>query len=197
MGECRFEPNPVDEGIGKRIMSKRTEIGLSQGHMADQLELSLDEYQDCESGIRRFGAQLLLKISQLLGVDPQYFFETLAMRRAGFINWARVNHGAAQEIDCQLGWVGARAEFAKRPSESGGVRSGIPLAANVIISQGVLKLDQSFFDAVYQRFAQLVVITHKLALRPVQMQPRQAPAKSIDDTHTIRMGLKSVYTNIR
>jgi transcriptional regulator with XRE-family HTH domain len=67
-------------------MSKRTEIGLSQGHMADQLELSLDEYQDCESGIRRFGAQLLLKISQLLGVDPQYFFETLAMRRAGFIN---------------------------------------------------------------------------------------------------------------
>jgi transcriptional regulator with XRE-family HTH domain len=86
MGEQRFEPHPVDGAVGNRVRAKRTELGLSQRHMADHLELPLDEYQDCESGRRRFGAPLLLRISRLLGVNPKYFFETLAVRAADSIN---------------------------------------------------------------------------------------------------------------
>jgi transcriptional regulator with XRE-family HTH domain len=82
----RFEHNPVDAAVGIRVRVKRTELGLSQHDMADQLELPLDEYQDCESGLRRFGAPLLLKVSRLLGVNPKYFFETQAVRRADLIN---------------------------------------------------------------------------------------------------------------
>ena len=86
MGEQSFESNPVDTAVGDRIKVKRTELGLSQAHMADQLGLPLDEYQNCESGVRRFGAQLLLNISRLLGVNPKYFFDNPPAGRSDFIH---------------------------------------------------------------------------------------------------------------
>ena len=75
MSERRFRTNPVDAQVGKNVRANRTELGLSQDHIADQLGLSLAEYQEYESGERRFGPERLLRLARLLGVRPQDFFE--------------------------------------------------------------------------------------------------------------------------
>jgi transcriptional regulator with XRE-family HTH domain len=75
MSERRFRTNPVDAQVGNNVMANRIELGLSQDHIADQLGISLAEYQDCESGDRRFGPERLLRLARLLGVSPQHFFE--------------------------------------------------------------------------------------------------------------------------
>jgi transcriptional regulator with XRE-family HTH domain len=87
MSERGFRPNPVDLQVGNNVRAKRTELALSQGHVADQLGLSLVEYREFESGNRRFGAERLLKLAHLFGVSPQDFFEDLpnATRRE-FLN---------------------------------------------------------------------------------------------------------------
>jgi hypothetical protein len=75
MSERRFRTNPVDAQVGNNVRAKRTELGFSQDHIADQLGLSLAEYQEYESGERRFGPERLLRLARLLGVRPQDFFE--------------------------------------------------------------------------------------------------------------------------
>jgi hypothetical protein len=43
--------------------------------MADQIGLAIEQYRECEFGAGRFGAERLLKIARLLGVNPQDLFE--------------------------------------------------------------------------------------------------------------------------
>jgi transcriptional regulator with XRE-family HTH domain len=59
MGEQGFRPNSVDVLVGYNVRTKRTKLGLSRSHLAEQLGLTLAEYQECESGMRRFGAARL------------------------------------------------------------------------------------------------------------------------------------------
>jgi hypothetical protein len=49
--------------------------------MANELDLTLDEYRDHESGIRRFSAEHLLKLARLMNVSPEYFFKGLPVNR--------------------------------------------------------------------------------------------------------------------
>jgi transcriptional regulator with XRE-family HTH domain len=68
----------VDAQVGNNVGAKRTEAGLSQDYVANQLGLSLPEYQEYESGGRRFGAERLLRLARLFGVSPEEFFEGLS-----------------------------------------------------------------------------------------------------------------------
>ena len=77
MSERGFGLDPVDLQVGKNVRAKRTELGLSQDHVANQLGLSLPEYQEYESGRRRFGPERLLRLARLFGVSPEEFFEGL------------------------------------------------------------------------------------------------------------------------
>jgi transcriptional regulator with XRE-family HTH domain len=77
MSERGFGPDPVDLRVGKNVRIKRTEIALSQDYIADQLGLSLSEYQECEAGDRRFSPERLLKLARLIGVNPEDLFEGL------------------------------------------------------------------------------------------------------------------------
>jgi transcriptional regulator with XRE-family HTH domain len=83
MSERGFGPNPVDAQVGNNVRAKRTAAGLSQDYVASQLGLSLPEYQEYESGTRRFGAERLLRLARLFGISPEEFFEGLpgAVRR--------------------------------------------------------------------------------------------------------------------
>jgi transcriptional regulator with XRE-family HTH domain len=65
----------VDAQVGYNVGAKRTERLLSQEHVAGQLGLTLAEYQECESGMRRFGAERLSKVAQLMDVPANYFFQ--------------------------------------------------------------------------------------------------------------------------
>ena len=89
MNDRSFGPYPVDAQVGHNVMAKRTELALSQGHVAEQLGLTLDEYQKCESGMRRFGAKRLVKLARLMDVPASYFFQLSPvgnMPRNGLVN---------------------------------------------------------------------------------------------------------------
>ena len=86
MSDRSFGPNPVDAQVGYNVTAKRTELGLSQERVARKLGLTLAEYQECESGMRRFGAERLSKLARLMDISPNYFFETLPVRRIEFIS---------------------------------------------------------------------------------------------------------------
>ena len=75
MSERGFGPNPVDAQVGYNVRAKRTELWLWQEHVARQLGLTLAEYQECESGMRRFGAERLSKVARLMDVPANYFFQ--------------------------------------------------------------------------------------------------------------------------
>ena len=76
-GGRRFGPNPVDVQVGNNVRAERTGLGFSQDDIANELGISLDEYRECESGLRRFGPERLLKLARLFGVGPEFFFEGL------------------------------------------------------------------------------------------------------------------------
>ena len=77
MSEQGFGPNPVDAHVGYNAWTMRSKLGFSQGQIAEQLGLTLDEYQECETGMRRYGPERLLKLARLMDISPNYFFETL------------------------------------------------------------------------------------------------------------------------
>ena len=86
MGEQGFKTNPVDAEVGYNAMTMRSKRGFSQFQIAEQLGLTLAEYQECEFGMRRYGPERLLKLARLMDVSPHYFFETLPVRRIEFIS---------------------------------------------------------------------------------------------------------------
>jgi transcriptional regulator with XRE-family HTH domain len=69
--------NPVDAQVGRNVRRKRIELGSSEVQMAGLMSITLDEYVDCESGKRRFGAINLLKLTRLLNVGADCFYEGL------------------------------------------------------------------------------------------------------------------------
>ena len=86
MSERGFGPNPVDAQVGHSAMTMRSKLGFSQCQIAEQLGLTLAEYQECESGMRRYGPERLLKLARLMDISPNYFFETLPVRGIEFIS---------------------------------------------------------------------------------------------------------------
>ena len=77
----------MDVQVGNNVREKRTEAGLSQDDVAIHLGISLAEYQEYESGDRRFGGDHLLKLARLFGVSLGRFFEGLpAAARSDFFS---------------------------------------------------------------------------------------------------------------
>jgi hypothetical protein len=54
---------------------KELNYGSRKSILRDKLGLTLAEYQECESGTRRFGAERLSKVAQLMDVPANYFFQ--------------------------------------------------------------------------------------------------------------------------
>ncbi len=64
----------VDARVGKRIRTRRTELGFTQEHLATALEISYQQVQKYETGTNRVSAGRLYQIARKLGVDVAYFF---------------------------------------------------------------------------------------------------------------------------
>ena len=69
--------HPVDIYVGARFRSLRTMRSLSQTEIAEKLGVSFQQVQKYEKGTNRISASKLYKISQILNVQPNYFFEGL------------------------------------------------------------------------------------------------------------------------
>jgi len=67
----------VDAHVGERVRKRRTEMGLTQEHLAVALEISYQQVQKYETGANRISAGRLYQIGRKLGVEMAYFFEGL------------------------------------------------------------------------------------------------------------------------
>src|SRR5690606_25001774 len=65
----------VDEDVGERIRTRRTELGLTQEELANSLKISYQQVQKYETGANRVSAGRLFEIDQRLQVDMSFFFE--------------------------------------------------------------------------------------------------------------------------
>ena len=72
-----YIPTVVDEHIGRRIQLRRNMLGLSQKDLADACGVTFQQVQKYEKGLNRIGASRLWDLSQVLGVNVDFFYEDL------------------------------------------------------------------------------------------------------------------------
>ena len=71
-------PNPIDTHVGSRIRLRRQLIKMSQEKLGDELGVTFQQVQKYERGANRVGASRLYRLSRVLEVPVQFFFEDLS-----------------------------------------------------------------------------------------------------------------------
>jgi transcriptional regulator with XRE-family HTH domain len=66
--------NQIDKSLGGRLRDKRMSTGWSQEQLAEKLQIDPKDIYAYEKGAKRITADRLLRLSQILGVRPVYFF---------------------------------------------------------------------------------------------------------------------------
>jgi transcriptional regulator with XRE-family HTH domain len=69
--------NSIDKHVGGRVAARRAELNVSLAAAAAQLQVASHVLLDQEAGRRRIGAEQLLRLSQLLDVPADFFYEGL------------------------------------------------------------------------------------------------------------------------
>ena len=70
-------PNPIDIHVGSRIRLRRQLLKMSQEKLGDELGVTFQQVQKYERGANRVGASRLYRLSCVLNVPVQFFFEGL------------------------------------------------------------------------------------------------------------------------
>ena len=79
----------MDEHVGKNVEMQRKRLGLEAQYVAEKMQLSPELYEAYEAGRDRIGSALLLKLAEILDVDPSVFFENITMDTAAKLNIVR------------------------------------------------------------------------------------------------------------
>jgi transcriptional regulator with XRE-family HTH domain len=82
---------PVDVAVGRRLRSRRKELGLSQAEVARDLAISAKKLGTYERGQDRMRARHLFLAARYLGVSVGYFFREAAA--------ANDDRAAGKELD--------------------------------------------------------------------------------------------------
>ena len=64
----------IDGRVGAKVRVRRLELGMTQAALASKLGVSTARLRKHEQGAIRIDAAMLLRISRILRVSPQYFF---------------------------------------------------------------------------------------------------------------------------
>lgn len=75
-------PNPIDVHVGSRIRLRRQLMKMSQEKLGDELGVTFQQVQKYERGANRVGASRLYRLSRVLEVPVQFFFEGLGEKSA-------------------------------------------------------------------------------------------------------------------
>jgi transcriptional regulator with XRE-family HTH domain len=67
-------PNLVDKHVGSRVRSRRIALGMSPEQLSVALGSTVSASAKMEAGIVRIGANQLLKLTKILGVNSVFFF---------------------------------------------------------------------------------------------------------------------------
>jgi transcriptional regulator with XRE-family HTH domain len=76
-GRGTGKPHPVDVHVGARVRLRRTLLGMNQTKLGDALGLTFQQVQKYEKGTNRISSSRLFKLSQVLDVSIEYFFEDI------------------------------------------------------------------------------------------------------------------------
>ena len=74
-GNTKKSPNPVDIHVGGRVRLRRMLVGLSQEKLGVSMGLTFQQIQKYEKGVNRIGASRLFRLSEVLDVPVQFFFD--------------------------------------------------------------------------------------------------------------------------
>jgi transcriptional regulator with XRE-family HTH domain len=70
---------PVDVAVGRRLRSRRKELGLSQAEVARDLDISTKKLGKYERGLDRMRPRHIFLAARYLGVSVGYFFRELVV----------------------------------------------------------------------------------------------------------------------
>lgn len=73
----------IDAHVGKRLRQRRIELGMSQQKLSGVTGVSYQQIQKYERGTNRIGASMLWLLSDVLNIQPAYFFDGLSRRGRG------------------------------------------------------------------------------------------------------------------
>ncbi|VAW01055.1 Transcriptional regulator, Xre family [hydrothermal vent metagenome] len=77
-------PNPVDVHVGARVRLRRLMVQMSQDRLGDQLGVTFQQVQKYERGANRVSASRLWRMSEVLEVPIDFFFDGIqAQSEAG------------------------------------------------------------------------------------------------------------------
>ena len=76
--KTKGKPDEIDIRAGKRLRVRRSLLGLSQAHLAEQVGLSFQQIQKYERGDNRMSAGRLVQFGKVLEVPPSYFLDDSA-----------------------------------------------------------------------------------------------------------------------
>ncbi|WP_419903663.1 helix-turn-helix domain-containing protein [Kiloniella sp.] len=77
MSKLTSETHRIESHVGQRIRERRTMLGLTQQQLADLIGVTYQQAHKYERGINRVSAGRLYEISQVLGVEINFFYEGL------------------------------------------------------------------------------------------------------------------------
>lgn len=69
----------IDKKVGQRVRTRRLELGLTQGALADALHVAPQQVQKYETGTNRVSASRLYALSAALDLPINRFFDGLPM----------------------------------------------------------------------------------------------------------------------
>ena len=70
-------PNPIDVHVGSRIRLRRSDLGITQQALAQELKIAYQQVQRYERGVNRVSSSRLFDLARSLDVRPAYFFEDM------------------------------------------------------------------------------------------------------------------------
>ncbi len=70
-------PDPIDVHVGSQLKMRRRLLSISQGEIGNNLGLTFQQIQKYEKGTNRIASSRLLKLSKILDVPVEYFFEEM------------------------------------------------------------------------------------------------------------------------
>ena len=76
-------PNPVDVHVGARVRLRRKILRFSQEKLGEQLGVTFQQVQKYERGANRIGASRLWKLSEVLDVPVNFFYDGLSTEYGG------------------------------------------------------------------------------------------------------------------
>ncbi len=74
-GHGTGKPHPVDVHVGARVRQRRVLLGMTQTDLGDVIGVTFQQVQKYERGTSRISASKLFKLSQVLEVSIEYFFD--------------------------------------------------------------------------------------------------------------------------